>query len=440
MQWNFQIGSKDAQPTSVSYCLHYTDLFLTSATTMPITRRTALGSLASAITATLTAGSLPLKAVPPPSEGLLPAGWNAKTAGDAVMSKLVNVTAPQVKGAHDAEFVISGGKAYIVAEANDERPGEAADWPFVYVSLSIVDVATLKVEKQIDFARGGQVFENVTLPTGACFVPRILKLNEQTLRCYFASEEPKKRQSVTWMIDFDLASATFHNRIEKAKLKTRAGLFDMEPQHFHRDAADAGFTRPPVDAGLYIFDSFKEVDGELYVALNNYLGAQNGLARVNTARDTFEVLGHYNEPVELRLTESAVNRLPDGTWLAICRQDGGNKNYTFTTSPDGRTWETGRYLASVPNGGSSKPTFDKFKGVYYLGWQEATRINGVSRSVFNLDVSRDGSHWQRKYRFESEHSFQYPTFHEDGGRIYLTVTQGDHDASRKERIMFGLLE
>jgi hypothetical protein len=64
----------------------------------------------------------------------------------------------------------------------------------------------------------------------------------------------------------------------------------------------------------------------------------------------------------------------------------------------------------------------------------------VGRSVFNVDISRDGKTWQRKYRFESPKSFQYPTFHEHEGTIWLCVTQGDHDASRKERIMFGKLE
>jgi hypothetical protein len=52
-----------------------------------------------------------------------------------------------------------------------------------------------------------------------------------------------------------------------------------------------------------------------------------------------------------------------------------------------------------------------------------------------VDVSRDGKTWERKYRFENQRSFQYPTFHEHEGAIWLCVTQG-----RKERIMFGKLE
>jgi hypothetical protein len=35
------------------------------------------------------------------------------------MERLVTVTAPQVKGAHDAEMAIVGDRAYIVAEVDD---------------------------------------------------------------------------------------------------------------------------------------------------------------------------------------------------------------------------------------------------------------------------------------------------------------------------------
>jgi hypothetical protein len=369
---------------------------------------------------------------------LLPAGWDAKAAGDKVMAGLVNISAPQVKGAHDAEFVCVGERAYVVAEANDVKPGESAGWPFIYSTMSVVNLRSLAVEKVLDFARGEQRFENETLPAGACFVPRILEKDARTLRCYFTSEAPRKRQSQMWYRDFDLAAAEFAPTIHRAKLKTRAGTFDFQPQYFHADAAAQGFSKPAADSSFFIFDPFKKFGGKTYVALNNFTGKQNALALLHDDLVTFEVLGHYNEPQAEQLSESAVNRLPDGTWMAICRNDKGN--YHFTTSKDGRTWSVGEPRPNVPNGANSKPTFDKFGGVYYLGWQEATRINNVGRSVFNLDVSRDAKTWERKYRFESEHSFQYPAFHEHEGVIWLSVTQGDTDPSRKERIMFGRLE
>ena len=78
-----------------------------------------------------------------------------------------------------------------------------------------------------------------------------------------------------------------------------------------------------------------------------------------------------------------------------------------------------------------------FFAIYYLGWQDNAQINNTGRTVFNVDVSRDGQTWLRKYRFESAAGFTYPTFREYQGSIYLTVTQGRNSG---ERIMFGKLE
>jgi len=367
---------------------------------------------------------------------LIPAGWDAALAGDQVLNRLVRVSAPQVKGAHDAEFVCVGERAYIVEHDNDVQPGHGAGRR-MYCVLSIVNLKTLKVKKTIPLAKSGQVFENVTLPAGACFVPRILKLNRQTLRCYFASEDGNKREAQTWYRDFDLQTQTFEGGIHKVKLKTAAGVFDMQPQYFYADAAAQGFKKPTKAFGLYLFDSFKEFDGKTYVAINNWPGKQNALAVAHDDCATFEVIGHFDEPQSQQLSEAAVNRLPDGTWMAICRNDGGN--YHFTHSADGVTWSVAQEMPFVPNGLNSKPTFDRFGGVYYLGWQEATRIDGCNRSVFNIDISHDGKTWERKYRFETPESFQYPTFHEHDGVIWLSVSQSDHKGTT-DRIMFGKLE
>jgi hypothetical protein len=371
---------------------------------------------------------------------LVAPGWDPVQAGARVLAGLVSITGPEVKGAHDAEMVMVDDKAYVVYEANDCQPGEDPHWDFVYVALSVVDVTTGKVEKIISIARPGQTYANEALPAGACFVPRIIQKDARTLRCYFASEAPGVRQAQTWYIDFDLKRQVFKKQIFRAKLKTASGVFDMQPQYFHADAAAKGFTKPACDYGLYIFDSFKVMDGKTYVVLNNYPGAQNALACLNEDLATFEIVGHYNEPQALRLTESAVNRLPFGPWMAIIRQDGGSHNYLFATSPDGRNWKPAEEQPFVVNGTSSKPTFDKIDGVYFLGWQDAATAQGAFRSVFNVDVSIDGKTWVRKYRFESDKSFQYPVFRKYRDSIYLVVTQGDDSDSRKEWIMFGKLE
>ena len=98
---------------------------------------------------------------------IIPEGWDPLQAANRVMERLVKVTALQVKGAHDAEFVCVGDRAYIVASANDVQAGENAKWPFMYVTMSIVNLKTLKLEKVIDFAKGEQAFENEMLPVGA---------------------------------------------------------------------------------------------------------------------------------------------------------------------------------------------------------------------------------------------------------------------------------
>lgn len=375
------------------------------------------------------------------NNALLTTTWNPKHAGDRVLAGLVNVCAPQVKGAHDSDFVIVDGKAYIVYEANDVQPGEQPDWPFVYCALSVLDVASGRVEQTLTFAASEMRFDNETLPVGACFVPHLLQKDARTLRCFFASEDLRAgSEAQTWYRDYDLTRGTFDGCIHRAEIETDQGIFPMQPRAFHQHAAAKGFRGEPMQFGLYPVDGFKRFDGRVHAVLNNFPGGQLAWAVLNPALDRFTVLGDFFLPHEAKLTEAAVNRLPDGSWLAISRQENRDMNYMFAASPDGRTWTPHEYRPHVVNGTNSKPVFECFGGVYYLGWNEATQVNGAYRSVFNLDVSRDGIRWERKYRFETDKSFQYPTLREYAGAIYLTVTQGDYSDSRKERIMFGKLE
>ncbi len=365
----------------------------------------------------------------------LPSHWNAKEAGDRVLETLVRITPAKAKGAHDAEFACVGDYAYIVEHDNDVAPGHW-EGEHQYCILSILHLPTLRVEKQINLAHSEEKIGGIQLPKGACFVPRILQKDARTLRCFFATH-PHGAEAQMWYRDFDLERGVFEDHLEKAKLKTSEGLFDFQPKAFHRDAIRAGFSKPGTLHGFYIFDSFKSFDGTRFVALNNFDAKQNALAILHDDFATFEVIGHYNEPQTEALSESSVNRLPDGQWLAICRNEKGN--YHFARSRDGRLWAEATELEHVRNGENSKPTFDRFGDTYYLGWQENTHIGKCYRSVFNIDISTDGVHWQRKYRFESSHSFQYPTFHAHNGAIWFTVTQSDHGGS-SDRIMFGKLE
>lgn len=357
-----------------------------------------------------------------------------------ILANTSNVTDRNVKGAHDADFLILDDKAFIVYEANDIQAGENSRWHYQYVTMSVVDIKTRKILCTYRFAESEMEYSNEKLPIGACFVPRIAQIDNETLRCFFVSENPENRQSQTWYIDFNLKNLAFNDCIFKAKLLTNLGLFDMQPQHFYAQAITDGLRRPPTDYALFIIDSFKTIDHQTHVVLNNYAVGQNALARLTDDKTTFEIIGNFVKPDTAKLTEASVNRLSNGLWLAISRRDDGDKNYMFSQSEDGCNWSVHENYDFVCNGLNSKPTFDCFNGTYYLGWQENTKINGVSRSVFNVDVSKNGDEWHRKYRFETEKSFQYPTFRQYKGHIYFAVTQGDYSESRKERIMFGKLE
>ncbi len=371
---------------------------------------------------------------PAPPRSLLPADWDPRQAADQVLERLICVTAPNVRGAHDAEMLLQDDHAYIVSTVNDERPGHSAR-DSEYVALSIVHLETGEVEvASLPIARSEQQFANETLPVGQCWVPRIIRLNERTLRVFFISQKRGVHCQV-WYRDFDLRERAFQDRIERARLRTSAGTFPMQPAHFHADAVAHGFERPLADHGLYVFDSFKTYEGVTYVAINSFPGRQNALATLNEARDTFRILGHINEPQELALSEASVERLPDGAWGAILRSEGGSRNYAFSQSADGRQWAPAESRGFVRNGTNAKPTFNRFGDVYYLGWQDAARIDGVRRSVFNVDISRDTRVWERKYLFETADAFEYPTFREHRGAIWLTIS------GRNQRtILFGKLE
>ena len=72
-----------------------------------------------------------LMTTPALSAPLLPPDWNPKQAADRVLTSLVKVTAPEVKGAHDSDMIVSGERAFVVYMAKDVQPGEAASWPFI---------------------------------------------------------------------------------------------------------------------------------------------------------------------------------------------------------------------------------------------------------------------------------------------------------------------
>ena len=186
--------------------------------------------------------------------------YSPEKAGDEVIKSMITVTDSVVKGAHDAHFLIHDGKAYIVYEANDVKEGEAAEWDFVYCAMSIVDLKTGAVEVKI-ISRGEQAFANETLDTGATFVPRIIKKDENTLRIFFTSERPNVRQSLMYYLDYDVKSGTFDQNVYRMKLLTPEGKVDFTPKAYYDLAIAAGMECFSSDHSAFIFD-IMEYDGK----------------------------------------------------------------------------------------------------------------------------------------------------------------------------------
>lgn len=370
---------------------------------------------------------------------ILSPGYDPRAAGDAVLATLITVSPPEAKGCHDSDFVIVDGKAYIVFMANPRYLGEQPDWPEVACHLAVVDLETMQVVHREVLAASQQRFANTTLDHGACFVPRLLIKDAQTLRCFFASENPAVRESQTWYRDFDVQAGHFLDELHPAQLQTDHGVFPMQPDHFHRHGVSHGFTRPAVNSGLFLIDSFTSIAGRPHAVLNNFSSGQLALAVLDDRLSRFEVMGDI-PGAGLRLSEAAFNCLADGSWLLIARHDGGDGNYRVATSVDGRSWTCPEPVGLVPDGIPSKPTLDRFGEHLYLGWNAAAQVDNANRSTFHLDCTRDGKHWQRRFTFASAQSFQYPVFRSWQDRIYVSVTQGrkssDHH-SGKEMIRFG---
>lgn len=119
---------------------------------------------------------------------------------------------------------------------------------------------------------------------------------------------------------------------------------------------------------------------------------------------------------------------------AIHRQAPG----TEKDDAESRPWQAA-FAARQPDLAQTDPQADlacfEVGGVRYVGGRG---FDDASRSLYHIDVSKDGRKWERKYRFETTRSFQSPSFVESNGAVWLSVTQGD--AGRQERIMFGRLE
>lgn len=355
------------------------------------------------------------------------ANYSPVAAGNRALENAVTVTGPNVKGAHDAQFVIADDKAYIVYEANDVQAGENSSWDYIYCAMTIVDIQTNKVEKIVKFSKSLQQYDNDTLPKGCTFVPRIVKKDDATMRVYFSSEDPGNRESHTYYIDYDIASGKFDNNIYKLQLMTPQGKVDFTPTEYVKLTQAAGNACYPESHSAYLFDIF-DYDGVKYITLNNFANGQNALAKFNDSLDCVEVIGHIGEgTTAIKTTESAIMCKNDGTWMSILR-DERSDSYMFSYSDDGVKWSQPAVGDVAFTGSATKPTLDNFYGQYFMSWADN------SRSCMRFMTSSDAEQWSDVVTVYSPTTFQYPMFELYNNEIYYTATMGN-----KETIVFGKL-
>ena len=351
-----------------------------------------------------------------------------KAAGDAAIANMIRVSSDEMKGTHDAQYVFANGKAYVVYEANDKSAGDLGTDPAEYCALAIVDLETFTLESLETFAYSEQEFANETLPVGSCFVPRVIHKDENTLRFYFASQYTD-REAVTYYLDYDLATGEFDNNVYHLQLLTEEGKVDFTPEAYIELFRAEGRECKDAKRGAYLFDIF-DIGDTKYIALNLFNGGLNSLAKFNDTYDCIEIIGNIGSMTdEVLTTENGIMQLKDGTWMAILRNERGEKNYMFSYSEDGTDWSTPVEKDFVQNGTNSKPVLVNFDGYYFMGWNEA------SRGLFHIAYSFDAKNWTTIYSFHAPTTFQYPEFDFHDGQLYFSVTTGS-----KEQIYFGKLD
>ena len=365
---------------------------------------------------------------------------NATEKGDRALKNAIVISGENMKGVHDAQFVIAGGKAYVVYEANDIRANENPFWDFIYCAMSVVDLKTRSVERIYKISYSEQKFENMTLEKGCTFVPRIIKLNDETLRVFFTSESPNSRPSHCYYMDFDVKKGEFSNKINLFYLKTKDGIGEFNNKTLLDAALSSGIPARDVSAPFlncctFIFDIFYSDDMPMAI-VNAFWTGINALAKWADDFSYLEIIGFIGEHSDrFKTTESNAVKTPSGEWLAILREE-TKFNYVFSESPDGVNWSKVHYSPLITNGASSKPILRKLGDRYYLGYNYSNDRNPtVMRNNFRLLRSDDCESWEEYYDFRSATTFQYPTFELCGDTIYFVASQGD-----KEQIIFGNLE
>ena len=132
-----------------------------------------------------------------------------------------------------------------------------------------------------------------------------------------------------------------------------ARYFSPDGQRFDQDRAEmfapeakAAMGHAPHVGPLFMRSILQRADGSLVALMGGWFKSDTALCPYGRGRPysrtyvcesadggkTWRYLSTigYEQIGSEGFNEGSMKRLPDGTWLAICRQDGGNGNYTFT--------------------------------------------------------------------------------------------------------------
>lgn len=351
-----------------------------------------------------------------------------KAAGDKVMQGMIRITSDEMKGTHDADHIYVNGKVYAAYEANNEKPGDPGTYEKEYAALAIIDLENFTVDSIEKFAWGEQVYSNVTMLKGSAYVPRIIRKDENTLRFFFSNNAVDASSGYIYYVDYDIATTAFDDSAYRLKIMTPNGAVDFSAEVYAALFRADGHVCDDSTIGHFLFDIF-DVGDTKYIALNNFRGAQNSLAKFNDTYDCVEIIGNIGGSYEdHRTTESGIVQLKDGTWMSILRDHAGDKRYSFSYSKDGTEWTYPAYEDFMPTGYTAKPTLDRFGDYYFMGYHD------LSRGLFHIAYSLDAKNWTVLYSFHSPTTFQYPKLAIYEGQMYISATMGE-----KESIWFGKL-
>jgi predicted neuraminidase len=142
---------------------------------------------------------------------------------------------------------------------------------------------------------------------------------------------------------------------------------------------------------------------------------------------TWERVGPIHDGRTFGAIQPTLLTRPDGTVLALCRNQNGNGSILSTSSADGgRTWSELRPTA-LPNPNSGIDGVTLKNGRHVLIYNHTHRGQGMprGREMLNLAVSEDGETWQAGLVLDNEPraEFSYPAvIQTSDGMVHVTWT------------------